>query len=36
VLVLPSLLAMWVKYFGPDADFSVRSTPREAATGGDD
>jgi len=36
VLVLPSLLVVWVKYFGPEADFSVRSTAAEAATGGDD
>jgi predicted RND superfamily exporter protein len=36
VLVLPSLLVVWVKYFGPDADFSVRSTATETPAGGDD
>jgi len=36
VLVLPSLLVVWVKYFGPDADFSRASSPAEAPAGGDD
>jgi len=36
VLVLPSLLVVWVKYFGPEADFSMQSTPAETPAGGDD
>jgi predicted RND superfamily exporter protein len=37
VLVLPSLLVVWVRYFGPDADFSAPSaTTAEPAPGGDD
>jgi len=36
VLVLPSLLVVWVKYFGPDADFTTRSTATETPAGGDD
>ncbi|WP_323675817.1 MMPL family transporter [Halorubellus sp. PRR65] len=36
VLVLPSLLVVWVKYFGPDADFTRRSKAAEAPAGGDD
>ncbi|NHN41053.1 MMPL family transporter [Halorubellus sp. JP-L1] len=36
VLVLPSLLVVWVKYFGPEADFAVPSTRAEAPAGGDD
>jgi predicted RND superfamily exporter protein len=36
VLVLPSLLVVWVKYFGPEADFSVERPAAETPAGGDD
>jgi predicted RND superfamily exporter protein len=36
VLVLPSLLVVWVKYFGPDADFTTQPTATETPAGGDD
>ncbi|WP_227134566.1 MMPL family transporter [Halorubellus salinus] len=36
VLVLPSLLVVWVKYFGPDADFSAEPAAKEVPVGGDD
>ncbi|MFC6952795.1 MMPL family transporter [Halorubellus litoreus] len=36
VLVLPSLLVVWVKYFGPEADFSAEPAAAEAPVGGDD
>mgnify|MGYP006276475201 CR=1 FL=1 len=36
VLVLPSLLVVWVKYFGPEADFSAERAATEAPVGGDD
>jgi predicted RND superfamily exporter protein len=36
VLVLPSLLVVWVKYFGPEADFSTERAAAEAPVGGDD